>query len=787
MGKIDATVMILCNNPLLFSSPSLQPIIAAIIRQTFRESTHATGNIAAFVWDYFATVGIDVSCFMNAFQLSNGISIYDIFFPPIYLKPFELDLSKDFLKAQVYCNFKYMAMMSIMRVAKDKGRNAPDAHHASIKQPAIIELSIRHLPAIIELFVADKMIESYLYHSVITTISRVAKSCPPKVTCALLGPHWTKKWLIDSLGLLDYSVIGTISCDPEEYGPLVLSTLMSRPGKEYFFDDIISIPKNHNFIVGFLEHGNLNDEHFTKASTDYFYAFIREALFRAPKDFKIAMSDHLVVMPKDCNEQVIMRLQFMFNPYFDFKKGDLETYALDKCSTHRNIVHSMVKAIFDTPTEGIFSILVQILYEHYKSCKTQLSSPKKDITKEPLESLKCDAENDYLKRHLLQLSLTNPQFCANGLNGPRPTKASCAQKSANKPDKTGVHTSTSSSKRVHELNTSIQPAKLSAPKPFASKASILKRAEPTELAKQNVGNEDVGDVIPLSHTVKAKTIKSEVKKENNNQRKFGKEEDVDAEVDYFYSTPTPKKQVQEVTHLDDNIALYFSPSGDGSLKPNSSLKPGIHKLLLKHANMNGFPFLLDESFYNFLVDEEYKVDMKSSGSQLELWKEAKEKVPLKDGRTRLKLWVPKDFGVMSIAKGSILRVELGKIFNDNVDLCNRLCSLLQYSMQGTKTLNRIVVKPASNSSQKVKIQNGTLFLDSSVTAKNLFITISNFLTFQPLTTKEESPAPTTDETTTPYQEEEPKSLNSEKAIEASLTVDLQGAVITAATTISPFI
>ena len=672
LGKVDSMATILCTNPLLFSSPSLQPIFAEIIQKAFCESTHVIGNIAAFVWDYYATTGIDVSCFMNAFKLSDGICIYDIFFPPLYLRPLESEASLNFLKIGDYL---CMAMMSIMRVVRDKSQDAPKIYHTFI----------RHLPAIIELFLGDEEIESYLYHSVIITISRAFTSCLPEVRKTHLGPHWTQKWMIESLELLDSSVIGAISCDPENYGPFALFSLMSRPGKDFLFDNIKSIPKNHNFIVEYLEHGKLNDENFTKANTDYFYVFIMEALVMAPKNLKIELSNHQIVIPKDFNDHVIMRLQFMFNPYFDFEDGDLETYALHKCSTHRKIVHGMVKAIFNSENPGIFTVLVQILYEHYKSCKTRLATPTKDIKKETLESLILDADNEYLKHHLKQLPLTNPQLYTDGLNTPLSSKDSPVEEEG--------HKSAISSERVQESNTNNKT------KPIANNSN-------------------------------------EINKGNHNQKKIGKE-DVDAEVDYFYSTPTPKKQVQEVTHLEDNIAVYFSPSGDGSLKPNSSLKPGTHILLLKHANNNGFSFLLDESFYNFLVDEEYKVDMKSFGSQLELWEEAKEKVPLKDGRSRLKLWVPKDSGNINIAKGSILRAELEKFLIENAELRNRLCSLLQYSMQGTNSLRQITVKPTSIPKQRVKIQNGTLFLDSSVTAKTLSDTLKNFLSLQPPSPQEE--------------------------------------------------
>ena len=691
LRKADHIVQVLCTSPLLFTSSSLQHHVAHKINEVLHseKEPYVKTTVAAFVWDYYATRGIDASCFLNSFQLCEGLSIYDLkYFPHVatnpQLEPLATTPTEMLIQSRGYCNFAFMSLMPIMRMVSSSTVPVKD-----------VLASLNYLPAVLDIFMKDQKVAPHYHHAMITAISRAIAQYEPILTSSLLTTFWNQSRLIESLELLQYDTIRDISRNPVVFGPMALSALLSRHGKAFLFDDNMGRAYYGQFIVGFLEHDILNDAHFVQGYTNYFIAFIREAVALAPSVLKAETS----------NDRVFTRLQFLFNPSFEVKENELDMNGLGKCAAiNRKVVHRMISEIFDTDNSQVYTILIQVLYRHYRYCKIWLSNNKsslKDNGKMETKNHNSIEADSHLLHHISQLyslqhiknDSSQKYTVTASLAGPQ--NASNTSKSLKKPDTI-----------IHQTTVTLPP------KTSISSTTITGNNETSAKPKEDV------------HTT------NRVKKPNLTNKNISKEKEENTEDSFDFLTPTPKKVIQKVTELKDDVASYFKSSTNGIRAPCPSLRLGTHELLLKYANAKGFPFLLDENFYNFLVGEEYKVDMSSFGNQLDAWIKAKQNVPLNNQMTRLELWVPNDTEPVTFSKNYFLRNELEAFLNENVHLRNRLVSLLQNSIQGKKSFDRITVlcKPLS---QKLEIQSGTLSFDSSVSnAQTLRQLLSDFLTLK---------------------------------------------------------
>ena len=278
-----------------------------------------------------------------------------------------------------------------------------------------------------------------------------------------------------------------------------------------------------------------------------------------------------------------LRIQFLFNPYYDLKENDVENYALIKCATLRKIAHSMVKAIFVSATPELFTLLNKLLYQHYEKIALRQKLRNSDFHTSFIEYL----------------------------SGSSAIPATQQSTSSGAPKKQATKS-----------------------KPMAKSSLATKAGSLSATIKQTAKNDKKVPSPPIITAVTQVHKQAEQnepkKKEVSPQKPKQREKEVEEFVDYFPSTPTPKKTVAEVTELTSDVASYFEYSSDGIRAPKQNLKKGTHELLLKHANENGFPFLLEEKFYNFLVENE--VDPSSFASHNPLWKEASKKFLLRTKR-----------------------------------------------------------------------------------------------------------------------------------------------------------
>ena len=660
--KADHIVKVLCTNPLLFSSFSLQELLAKTVNETLYSETvpYVKATVTAFVWDYCATKGIDTSCFLKNIQLSDN-------FPNVATH------SKMLVQSRVECNFAYMSLMPLMLMA------------CSSSDVPISELTFAFdcLRSAIGIFMKDQNVAPHYHHAMITTISRAIMQFEPELTSSLLSKHWNHPRLIEALELLPYDKVRDISSNSKLFGPMALSALLSRHGKAFLFDENTGPADYAQFMVELLEHDDkLNDAHFVQGYSNFFIAFIREAVVLAPGVLKVETS----------SDRVYTRLQFLFIPSFEFKESD--SSGLENCTIQRKVVHRMIKEIIDTDNSEVYAILIQVLYRHYKYCKIWLSTNTLFLKeKEKLETkhLMHQVSQLYSSQPIKENSSQNFAVTAS-LAGP------LSASNASKPN---------ASKPLQEPNTTIQLTTVT----LTSKTVIS------------------GTTISENNETPVKPKELHIKKANLPRKNTAKEIEEDYEDSFNFMAPTPKKTIQKVTDLKDDIASYFKCSTNGIRAPSPSLRLGTHELLLNHASAKGFPFLLNENFYNFLVGQEYILDTSSFGNQLDAWIEAKQKVPMNNQMTRLGLWMPSDSKSVTVSKNYPLHGELEKLLNENIEIRNRLVSLLQNSIQGKKSFARISVlsKPLV---QKIEVQNGTLSLDSSVSAEILPQLLSDFLTLK---------------------------------------------------------
>ena len=706
LHKADHIVKVLCTNPLLFSSSLLQRLLG----RTINEALHSDFKtaVAAFVWDYYATRGIDASCFLCT--VNHQLS--DVSLPYVAMN------SKMVVQSRLYCNFAYMSLMPIVLM---------------VSSPSDVSMSdltfaLDHMRSVFDAFMKDQNVAPHYHHAMITAISRAIMRFEPELTCTLLSKYWNQPRLIEALELLPYDKVRDISSNSKLFGPMALSALLSRHGKAFLFDDNPGTAYYGQFMVDFLEHDKLNDAHFIRGYTNYFIAFIREAVALAPGVLKVEIS----------SDRICTRLQLLFNPSFEFKESDLVTIELEKCSSQRKVVHRMIREIIDTENSEVHAILIQVLYRHYKYCKIWLSTNKSSHK----ENGKVGTENQIPAdemRHIAQLY---------------PTKGNTSQKFAVTASLARPQNASNTSKHLQEPNK-------------INHQTNLTQSPKTSISGTTISENDETPVKPKEvHTKKA----------NLPRKNTAKEIEEDYEDSFNFMAPTPKKTIQKVTELKDDIASYFKCSSNGIRAPSPSLRLGTHELLLKHANAMGFPFLLDENFYNFLVGQEYILDTSSFGNQLDAWLEAKQKVPMNKQLTRLGLWVPNTFKLVTVSKNYPLHSELEKFLNDNVELRNRLVSLLQNSIQGKKSFARISVmsKPLV---QKIEVQNGTLSLDSSVSAEILPQLLFDFLTLkmQPIVEEQVSDDNETQSITKTEAIEKPKiSQTSISTVSSELNETLNG-------------
>ena len=651
-------------NPLLLSSSSFQAVLVDMFDYLFDCCNVSFGKpiVAAFSWDSFVSRGIDVSFFMNGLQLKGGISMYDLIVFPVIVDNMALDTSiTKNMEKSFYRNFAYMYFSYYMRLVSHSNEEIP---------------SKDYFPSIIKKFFQDQDIFPLVRLGMQVANQRLVESSTCKKNwkdyVSYLLPQWNHVQLLQSMENVPADTLRKIGSKPGIFGTLSITVLLGTSGKQIMCRKLL---KSNEDIVLLLEKGMSVGDGETKYA-DSLYAFLGEALVQGPAVIPGMTLD---------NDPVFVRIQFLFNPYYDLKKSDIKNYGLSNCTTLRKIMHSTVKAIFATDAPELFALLTKILYQHYKKIVSRQKSMDKP-------------ENGRSIFEFLFGSSAKPatqQYRSSGALQKQAQKSKPAAKPATISTSTAANPTKKTSKNDRKTTSSPN---------ISGGTQIQKQVEQIETKKTVI-----------------------IHKSNQPGKK------VEEFVDYFLSTPTPKKAVAEVTELTSDVASYFTSSPDGIRAPKQNLKKGTHELLLKHANEKGFQFLLDENFYQFLVDGDFKVDTASFGNQLALWKEARQKVPLKEGKTRLGLWVPDEFGPIRIASGSILRGELKTFLENNIYLTNRLCSLLQHSIQGTNSLRQITAKSTSIPTHKVKVQNGILFLDSSVTVKTLSATLTSFLNLQPQT------------------------------------------------------
>ena len=761
--KVDLVVRVMCENPLLISNAKFQEVLVKVFNGVLHSATASSvkHHVASFLWDYFATKGVDLSSFLNNFPLK-GPKLFDITSVPYTSISTLLDqFPKKVVKGRLYHNFAYILLAPYMRVIN--------------YSPTLPDELLIHLPQIIPKFLADKNISAPYRHAMRLSIARFVNFCAYRnflgLVQKILGPYWNFPLIIESLELLKTGLIGPIAVHPQlMISPLPLSALLSRPGKAFLFDNIINPLYDRRYLIDILEEGGLDDADLDLEFANDLYAFLVEALVHAPEK---------IVTEKSIREDIVFqRLQFLFDPLFKMdgdgkpmedkdKKKLSMSIRMDKCATHRQITHGMVKAILQINVPHAYDFLIHVLYQHYNRLIdenldeegtnddmtltfTPLSKweliPEEDMDEMPDITLHIPSPNsaitenlDMLTKGMEKMLIASNKFNAemrklslgkedeiNGIPAKQSAFSVLPKKEAQNPLPPASKAVVTDLSEVRKRVAAVSVKSSKHPKAFQTKNSLRKIVEKANLSTTKDNNCKVQIEPP-------KQEKSTVIAKPQNRQRAVEEESEFFESSFSNSSITAKKPLENVTALTEKIDWYFKNLNDGTCVPKSSLKPGTHELLLKHANEKGFPFLLEESFYDFLIGEK-----STFSTQSELWEEAKSKVPLKTGKTRLNLWVPVSFKSIPVAKGAAFASKIESFLEGKVDLRNRLCSRLQYSLQGSKPLVHIMVRTkAISKPMRAEVQSGTLFIPSSVNTQNLLKMLTDFLTLQPQIAEDE--------------------------------------------------
>ena len=121
-------VQFLHENPLLLSSSTSQAVLVDIFNLVFDYSESSFGKpiVAAFVWDSFATRGIDASFIVNGLDLKGGISIYDLSVFPAIPHNVRLDIFiSNQMEFSFYRNFAYMYFSYYLQLVSHSVEEVP--------------------------------------------------------------------------------------------------------------------------------------------------------------------------------------------------------------------------------------------------------------------------------------------------------------------------------------------------------------------------------------------------------------------------------------------------------------------------------------------------------------------------------------------------------------------------------------------------------------------------------------------------------------------------------------